>query len=91
MLKLKNDVKLGSRLPNVRISLRDEHFQNAARGPLKDVGPGPSASHFENVHFEKTINGATPPSYVYLFTWTRSTCLHKPNQLVYISRVNLFT
>ena len=53
MLKLKNDVKSASRFRNVHVSLRNEHFQNAARGPLKYVGPGPSAPHFENVHFEK--------------------------------------
>ena len=55
MLKLKNDVKSASRLPNVRISLRNDHFHNAARGPLKYVGPGPSAPHVENVHFEKKL------------------------------------
>ena len=55
MLKLKSDVKSASRLTHVRISLRNEHFQNAARGSLKYVGPGPSAPHFENVHFEKTL------------------------------------
>ena len=27
------------------MNLRNEHFQNAARGPLKYVGPGPSAPH----------------------------------------------
>ena len=44
------------------MSLRNEHFQNAARGPLKYVGPGPSAPHFENVHFEKKrIEGGDPP------------------------------
>ena len=60
MLKLKNDAKSGWRLPNVRISLRNEHFQDAAPGPLKYVGPGPSAPHFENVHFEKTKEGGDP-------------------------------
>ena len=42
--------KIGLETPKVRMSLRNEHFQNAARGPLKYVGPGPSAPHFENVH-----------------------------------------
>ena len=43
------------------MSLRNENFQNAARGPLKYVGPGPSAPHFENVHFEKKrIEGGAP-------------------------------
>ena len=60
MLKLKKDVKSAWRLPNVHISLRNEHFQNAARGPLKYVGPGPSAPHFENVHFEKKDGGGDP-------------------------------
>ena len=40
------------------MNLRNEHFQNAARGPLKYVGPGPSAPHFENVHFEKKLKRA---------------------------------
>ena len=62
----------------LRISLRNEHFQNAARGPLKCVGPGPSAPHFENVHFEQKLwRTATP-------------CLHRPGQPVYIRLVNLF-
>ena len=55
MFNLKNDVKSASRLPTVRISLGNEHFQTAARGPLKYVGPGPSAPHFENVHFERKL------------------------------------
>ena len=61
MLKLENDVESASSLRNARISLRNEHFQNAARGPLKYVGPGPSAPHFENVLFEeKRIEGGDP-------------------------------
>ena len=51
-------LKVSSNLPRdsqvlsyARISLRNEHFQNAGRGPLKYVGPGPSAPHFENGHF----------------------------------------
>ena len=58
--KLKNDVKSASRLPNVHISLKNEHFQNAARGPLKYMGPGPSAPHFEDVHFKKRLGGGNP-------------------------------
>jgi len=46
------------------MSLRNEHFQNAARGPLKYVGPGPSAPHFENVHFEKKDRGRRPLVYI---------------------------
>ena len=42
------------------MSLRNEHFQNSARGPLKYVGPGPSAPHFENVHFKEQIEGGDP-------------------------------
>ena len=52
--------KVGIETSKVHISLRNAHFQNAARGPLKYVGPGPSAPHFENVHFEKTIEGGDP-------------------------------
>ena len=43
------------------MSLRNEHFQNAARGPLKYVGPGPSAPHFENVNFDKKLKRAATP------------------------------
>ena len=42
-------------------SFTNEHFQNAARGPIKYVGPGPSAPHFENVHCEKKDRGRRPP------------------------------
>ena len=49
--------QIGLETPIVCISLRNDHFQNAARGPLKYVGPGPSAPHFENVHFEKNYGG----------------------------------
>ena len=57
--------------------MRNERFQNAARGPLKYgppkyVGPGPSAPHFENVHFEKNYRGRRP-------------------LLVIVGQVNLFT
>ena len=52
-VKSENEGKIGLETSKVRMSLRNEHFQNAARGPLKYVGPGPSAPHFENVHFEK--------------------------------------
>ena len=76
--------KIGLETSNVRMSLRHEHFQNAARGPLKYVGPGPSAPHFENVHFEKKDRGRRPLQ-------VTSTCLHRPGQPVYISLVNLFT
>ena len=43
------------------MNLRNEHFQNAARGPLKYVGPGRSAPHFEIVHFEKKLKRAATP------------------------------
>ena len=56
-VKTQNQCKIGLETSKVRMSLRNEHFQNAARGPLKYVGPGPSAAHFENVHFEKTKEG----------------------------------
>ena len=49
--------QIGLDTPNVCMSLRNEHFQNAARRPLKYVGPGPSAPHFENVRFGKNIEG----------------------------------
>ena len=46
------------------MNLRNEHFQNAARGPLKYVGPGPSAPHFENVHFENNYRWRIPLVYI---------------------------
>ena len=68
-LKLKKRCKVGLETSKVCISLRNEHFQNAARGPLQYVGPGPSAPHFESVHFEKMrIGGGDPLIGVYLFT-----------------------
>ena len=52
-VKIEKGCKMSLETSKVRMSLRNEHFQNAARGPLKYVGPGPSAPHSENVHFEK--------------------------------------
>ena len=69
MLKLENDVKSASKLWNVHISLRKEHFQNAARRPLQYVGPGPSAPHFEHVHFEKKDRGRRPLRRTFLSEW----------------------
>ena len=59
-VKIEKGCQIGLETPNVRISLRNDHFQNAARGSLTYMGPGPSAPHFENVHFEKTIEGGDP-------------------------------
>ena len=60
-VKIEKGCKIGLETSNVRISLRNEHFQNAVRGHLEYVGPGPSAPHFENVHFEKkTIEDGDP-------------------------------
>ena len=59
-VKSENACKIGLETSKVRTSLRNEHFQNAARGPLKYVGPGPSAPHFENDDFEKTKEGGDP-------------------------------
>ena len=84
MLKFKNDVKSASRL-----GVYDEHVQNAARGPLKYVGPGPSAPHFENVHFEKKDRGRRPP-HRRVFK-QGSTCLHRPSLPVYPGLVYMFT
>ena len=78
-VKIEKGCKISLEISNVRMSLRNEHFQNAARGPLKYVGPGPSAPHFENVHFKTKVKRAA------------TTCLHRPGQRVYISLVNLFT
>ena len=52
--------QIGLETPNVQ----NEHYQTAARGPFKYVGPGPSAPHFENVHFEKTYGGRRPLVYI---------------------------
>ena len=61
----------------VRMNLRNEHFQNAVRGPLKYVGPGP-ARRILSMFISKNYRAATP-------------CLHRPGQPVYIRLVNLFT
>ena len=63
------------------MSLRNEHFQNVARGPRKYVGPGPSRQHFENDDFEKRIGGGDPHIGVNL----------SRGLLVYIGLVHLFT
>ena len=63
-VKIEKGCKIGLETPNVRISLRNEHLQTAARGPLKYVGPGPSAPHFEHVHFEKKYRGRRPIVYI---------------------------
>ena len=39
------------------------------RAPLKYVGPGPSAPHFENVHFEKKDRGRRPLRRTFLSEW----------------------
>ena len=77
----KNGCNIGLETSKVRMNLRNEHFQNAARGPLKYLGPGPSAPHFENVHFEKRIGGGDPLIGVNL----------SKGQLVYIDPVKLVT
>ena len=59
-VEIEKQCQIGLETSKVRMSLRNEHFQNAARGPLKYVGPGPSAPHFENVHFEKKDRGRRP-------------------------------
>ena len=59
-VKSENGCQIGLETSKVCMSLRNEHFQNAARGPLKYVGPGPSAPHFENVDFEKKDRGRRP-------------------------------
>ena len=53
--KIEKGCKIGLETSKVHISLRNEHFQNVARGPLKYVGPGPSAPHFENNNFEQKL------------------------------------
>ena len=63
-VEIEKGCTIGLETSNVRISLRNEHFRNAARGPLKYVGPGPSAPHFENVHFEKNYRGRRPLVYI---------------------------
>ena len=40
------------------INLRNQHFQNAGRGP----GTGPSGPHFENVDFEERDERAATPA-----------------------------
>ena len=52
-VEIETRFQISLKTSKVRMSLGNEHFQNAARRPLKYVGPKPSAPHFEKVHFEK--------------------------------------
>ena len=66
-VKIEKGCKIGLETPDVHICLRNEYFQNAARGPFKYVGPGPSAPHFENLNFSvmsmfKLKNDVNPAS-----------------------------
>ena len=63
-VKIEKGCQIGLETSKVRMSLGNEHFQNAARGPLKYVGPGPSAPHFEHVHFEKNYRWRRPLVYI---------------------------
>ena len=81
MLKLKDDVKSASRLPNVHISLRNEHFQNVARGPLQYRAPGPARRILNMFISKKLIGGGDPLIGVNL----------SRGLLVYVDPVNLFT
>ena len=60
-VEIEEGCKIGLETSHVRISLTNLKIQNAARGSLKYVGPGPSAPHFENVHFEKNHRGRRDP------------------------------
>ena len=50
MWKASSNLRGESQVLSLCISLSNEHSQNMGRGPLKYMGPGPSAPHFENVH-----------------------------------------
>ena len=79
-------------------------FKMQRAGPLSTWAPGPARRILNMFIKQKTIEGGdlligvnlSRGLLVYidpvnLFTYAWSTCLHKPNQLVYISLVNLFT
>ena len=59
MLKLKID-EIGLETSQVRMSLRNDHFQIAARGPLKYVGPGPARRILKMFISKKTKEGGAP-------------------------------
>ena len=59
-VKSEKGCKIGLETSNVRMSLRNYHFQNAARGPLKYVGPGPARRILKMFISKKTIEGGDP-------------------------------
>ena len=63
-VKSENGCKIGLETSKVRMSLRNEHFQNAARGPLKYGAPGPARRILKMMISKKPKEGGDP-----LFTW----------------------
>ena len=60
-VKIEKGCQIGLETSNVRISLRNEHFQNAARGPLKYGAPGPARRILEMfISKQKLKRAATP-------------------------------
>ena len=88
-VRIEKGCKIGLETSNVRMSLRNEQFQNAARGPLKCAAPGPARRILKMFISKKTDRGRRPPHRRELKQG--SICLPRPSQVVYISLVNLFT
>ena len=59
-VKIENGCKIGLDTSKVCMSLRNEHFQNAARGPLKYGAPGPARRILKMFISKKTIEGGDP-------------------------------
>ena len=59
-VKSENGCKIGLETSKVRMSLRNEHFQNAARGPLKYGAPGPARRILKMFISKKTKEGGDP-------------------------------
>ena len=73
--------KIGLETSKVRMSLRNEHFQNAARGPLKYGAPGPARRILKMLISKIRIGGDEPLIGMSV----------RVGLLVYIIPVNLFT
>ena len=55
--KIEKGCEIGLETSKVRMSLRNEHFQNAARGPLKYGAPGPARRILKMFISKKTKEG----------------------------------
>ena len=59
-VKREKGCKIGLETSKVRMNLRNEHFQNAARGPLSMWAPGPARRILKMLISKKMIEGGDP-------------------------------